>query len=121
MDAHVSASGVMAMAERDLCIAIGEDLARAYPGYVWMVGVQSGSIKIDLGGIEKPLGLANYGYRLNVSTVIGPGGQKAVMLAGGEMLERFGLRRTFAHPDTPDIARAHGLITDGARNKSRPS
>ena len=37
------------------------------------------------------------------------------------LYQRFGLRRTFAHPDTPDIARAHGLITDGARNKSRPS
>jgi hypothetical protein len=106
------------MADQDACIAIGEDLARAFPGYPWMVGVDHGSVCIDL-ALDKPLGMERYGYRLNLSTVFGPGGQKRVMQAGGELLERFGLRRTFAHDDTREIARENGLDIGGARNKSR--
>ena len=118
MDAMLTGSGPDMMADQDLCVAIGQDLTRSYPGYFWMVGVQAGSVQIDL-QIEKPIGLERYGYRLNVSTVLGAGGQKAVMRAGGELLERFGLRRGVAHEDTAEIAKEHGLIIDGHHNKSR--
>jgi hypothetical protein len=108
------------MADEDVCIAIGEDLAKHYPGYPWMVGVDhgAGSVCIDL-GVEKPIGMERYGYRLNLSTVMGPGGQKRVMQAGGELLERFGLRRGEAPDDAKELARANGLDVAGARNKSR--
>ncbi len=118
MDAILTGHGENRMADQDVCIAIGEDLARAYPLYPWMVGVEHGSVVIDL-QIEKPIGLERYGYRLNLSTVLGPGGQKHVMRAGGEMLERFGLRRGTAHEDTAEIAREHGLDTDNNKNKSK--
>lgn len=109
-----------AMADQDVCIAVGEDLTRAYPGYLWMVGVShiSGVLKIDL-QVPKPPHLRNYGYQLNITTVLGAGGQKRVREAGGELLERFGLRRGTAHEDTPLIAAEHGLITDGHKNKSK--
>ena len=118
MDAIITGSGDTRMADQDVCIAVGEDLSRAYPGYFWMVGVEHGSVQIDL-QIEKPIGLERYGYRLNLSTVLGPGGQKRVMRAGGELLERFGLRRGVAHEDTAEIAKEHGLIIDNNHNKSK--
>ena|ERR1700749_2250239 len=109
-----------AMADQDVCIAVGEDLTRMYPGYLWMVGCnhEAGVVMIDL-QVDKPPHLRNYAYQLNISTVLGPGGQKRVLQAGGELLERFGLRRTFAHEDTNEIAREHGLITDNNKNKSK--
>lgn len=108
-----------AMADQDVCVAVGEDLTRAYPGHYWMVGVshEAGSITIDL-QIDKPPHLRNYGYRLNISTVLGAGGQKAVMRAGGELLERFGLPRGAAHADANEAAKDHGLIIDDNKNKS---
>ena len=118
MDAILTGHGENRMADQDICIAVGEDLTRHYPGYFWMVGVQHGSVHIDL-QVEKPIGMECYGYRLNVSTVLGAGGQKAVMRAGGELLERFGLRRGSAHEDTNEIARANGLNTDNNKNKSK--
>jgi hypothetical protein len=108
------------MADQDVCIAVGEDLNQAYPGYFWMVGCDhfAGTIQIDL-QISKPIGLDKYGYLLHLSTVLGPGGQKAVRHAGGELLERFGLRRRSAHEDTYEIAREHGLDIGNAHNKSK--
>lgn len=109
-----------AMADEDVCIAVGEDLASAYPGYPWMVGTshKAGTVVIDL-GVDKPPHLRNYAYQLYISTVLGAGGQARVRHAGGELLERFGLRRGVAHEDTNEIAVEHGLITDGHKNKSK--
>lgn len=119
-DAILTGSGPTRMSDQDVCIAVGEDLTRAFPGYPWMVGAnhEAGTLQIDL-MIDKPIGLERYGFLLHISTVLGAGGQKAVMRAGGELLERFGLRRGVAHEDTSEIARAHGLNTDDNRNKSR--
>lgn len=120
MDALLTGSGPTRMADQDVCVAVGEDLSRMYPGYLWMVGCnhEAGTLHIDL-QCPKPIGLENYGYLLHISTVLSPGGQHRVMLAGGEMLERFGLRRGAAHEDTDEIAATHGLITDDNKNKSR--
>lgn len=110
------------MEDHDLCIAIGEDLTRVYPGYPWMVGVDhqktAGSVTIDL-DVPKPPHLRNYAYRLNITSVTGPGGQKRVREAGGELLERFGLRRGLAHEDTDEIAREHGLDIGNHHDKSK--
>jgi hypothetical protein len=120
IDAIITGQGETRMADQDVCIAVGEDLSKHYPNYLWMVGCnhEAGTLHIDL-QVPKPIGLQNYAYRLNISTVLGPGGQKAVMRAGGELLERFGLRRGMAVPETDAIAREHGLITDANKNKSK--
>lgn len=109
-----------AMEDQDVCVAVGEDLTRAYPGYLWMVGCNhaSGRVMIDL-QVPKPPHLRNYGYELNIATVLGAGGQKRVHEAGGELLERFGLRRGAAHADTNAIAAEHGLTTEANKNKSK--
>lgn len=120
MEAYLSGEGPTQMADQDLCIAVGEDLTRTYPGYAWMVGCnhESGTLHINV-DVPKPAGLEGYGYLLHISSVIGPGGQKRVHMAGGEMLERFRLRRGVAHADTDELALAHGLDLTGHKNKSR--
>lgn len=109
-----------AMADQDVCIAVGEDLMQTYPGYAWSVGCNhaAGTVIIDLPDL-KPAHLRNYAMMLYISTILGPDGQKKVRHAGGELLERLGLSRRGAVHDTPEIAAAHGLITDNNKNKSK--
>lgn len=118
MDALVSGG----MADQDVCIAVGEDLTQVYPGYMWKVGCNhdAGTVVIDV-GVPKPIGMENYGYMLHLSSVLGPGGQKRVRQAGGEMLERLGLRRGVAQADTHYRAVEHGLDLGGAVTKSKGS
>ncbi len=116
----IQSYGPDAMAEEDLCRAVGEDLAKHYPGYDWMVGVtmQAGTIAIDLMA-DKPPHLKNHGYLLHVATLMGPGGHHRVMQAGGEMLERFGLRRGAAPEAWRARAAQNGLDATGEIGKSR--
>ena len=103
------------MADQDVCIAVGEDLESCYPGYPWAVGCDhlAGRVVIDL-AVEKPPSFRNFAYALNLTTVFGPGGQKRVREAGGELLERFGLRRARAYEDTHLRARENGLDVSGS-------
>jgi hypothetical protein len=112
--------GENAMAEQDLCIAVGEDLTRSYPGYDWYVGVilEAGSIAIDL-LCGKPPQYRNHGYLLHIPSLLGPGGHERVMRAGGELLERFGLPRTSAPHDWRQRAVENGLDVTGEVKKSR--
>jgi len=111
-----------AMADEDVCRAVGQDLERHYPGHFWAVGCDhaAGTVAIDL-PYEKPPHLRNYGYLLHLSTLMGPGGQLAAMRAGGELLERFGLVRGPATPESAMLARENGLDADAAIGKSRGS
>lgn len=120
MDAFVEGAGPTRMADQDVCIAVGEDLEKHYPGLPWMVGCnhEAGTIAIDL-GVEKPIGMERYGMLLHLDTVLGSGGQKFVMRAGGELLERFGLRRDAVQKDVHERARENGLDATGAIGKSR--
>lgn len=110
MEIDVQSEGPTAMADEDACRAVGEDLQQAYPGYPWMVGCDhtAGRLVIDI-ALKKPFGLENYAYALHLATVFGPGGQARVRRAGGELLERFGLRRGHAAPDHRQEAASNGL------------
>lgn len=120
MEAYVEGSGATRMADQDVCIAVGEDLQKHYPDFPWMVGCnhEAGTIAIDL-GVEKPPGLERYGYLLHIDTVLGAGGQTAVMRAGGEILERFGLRRGAAADGFRERAAENGLDVGNAVGKSK--
>ena len=112
-----------AMSDQDVCIAVGEDLTSTFAGHPWSVGCchEAGTIVIRLGynpPTDKPR-LAEMGYLLHLSTVLGPGGQKRVRNAGAEMLERWGLPRQVAKIESRDRAAEHGLDTDDAVLKSR--
>lgn len=115
-----SSYGPLAMADEDVCRAVGEDLTHYYPGHLWCVGAnhEAGTLYIDL-PYQKPAHLRQYGYLMHISTVLGADGRKKVMRAGGELLERFGLPRSAATPDADAMARENGLLADGARDKSK--
>lgn len=108
--------GELAMSEEDLCIAVGEDLARHYPGHPWCVGCDllAGYIVIDL-GYTKPEAIRNMAYLLHPQTLMSPGAQHKVMQAGGELLERFGLPRGPAKSGSGERAFENGLIADDTR------
>lgn len=115
-DFHFEDVGTPNMADQDLCRAVLEDLARHYPGHPWMItaDIQQGSLVIDL-GYEKPLAFRNFAYMLHASTLMGPGGQAAVMRAAGELLERFGVARGPGASDTAKAAAENGLIANDTR------
>lgn len=124
IDALVTGYGETRMADEDICIAVGEDLTRMYPGYLWMVGADhdAGVVHIRLQlPLDTPANrvLGEYGYLLYISSVLGAGGQAKVRNAGGEMLERWGLPRSWAPHDVVEIAQAHGLDISGAVTKSK--
>ena len=123
MDTAFTSSGATAMADEDVCRAVGEDLQSKYPGYPWMVGCnhEAGTVVIDLPEPWKPIKYRNYGILLHLSTVLGPGGQKVVHHSGGELLERMNLPRDRAPLDAGLRARENGLDVGSAIIKSRGS
>jgi len=120
MFADVESSGPRAMADRDVCIAIGEDLTQTYPGYIWNVGCnhEAGAAQIML-VIPSVTGNQSMGFLIHLSTVMGPGGRQKVLAAGGEVLERWGLPRGRAPTDMVQRANEHGLDQGNMITKSR--
>lgn len=119
-DLSFSAEEVLDRVDQELCHQIGRDLTEKYPGHLWSVGCnhEAGTIAIGL-PYQRAIKYRNYAFMLHIADVIGPGGNKLVMRAGGEMLERFGLRRGAAQSDVSQRAKEHGLIVDNAIGKSR--
>jgi hypothetical protein len=111
----LSGEGPTQMADQDVCIAVGEDLSQVYPGYPWAVGAnhEAGTVVIDL-AVDKPAPFRQFAYMLHLSSIMGPGGQRKVREAGGELLERYGLRRGRAHEDARERAKDNGLDVSGS-------
>jgi hypothetical protein len=123
MDYATHSTGEHAMAEEDLCRAVGEDLQRAYANYPWMVGcnVAAGTVVINLPEPWKPLKYRNYGILLHMGSLMGPGGQKKVLYAGGELLERMGLPREAAPANAGQKAKENGMDVANAVGNSKGS
>lgn len=123
VDTAFTSSGPKAMADEDLCRAVGEDLQKMFPGYPWMVGAnhEAGTVVIDLPEPWKPLKYRNYGILLHIPSLMGPGGQAKVFRYAGELLERMGLPRDRAPMDAGLRARENGLDVGSAVIKSRGS
>jgi hypothetical protein len=107
-------------AEEGLCRLALMVLNRAYPGYDFIASCnfQAGVLNLDV-ICEKPIGLQGYGYLLHLPNVMNPDGERRIVNAGGEMLERFGLRRDRADAEWRMHARENGLDVGGAVLKSR--
>lgn len=116
-ESFVASEGDHAMADIDVCCAVSEDLNRHYPGHAWVIGCDhnAGTVAIDI-AMHKPPALKLFGYLLHLSTIMGAGGQAAVMRAGGELLERYGLQRRGARVDDRARAIEHGLDVDGSKD-----
>lgn len=95
-------------------------LHTTYPGYDWLatVNFEAGVMNLDL-ICEKPIGLQGHGYLLHLKSVMNPDGERKILNAGGEMLERFGLRRDRADAEWRMQARENGLDMGNVIKKSR--
>ena len=106
------------LADMQFATAILDKLTKAYPGYIWEVGLD----EEDSGGVltivnktinEVILGQPNFGYVLKLSTVYADEQLKCVVRAGGEIIERAYL---------PRGKYKSGVITkiDGVNSKKHP-
>ena len=119
-EAIVTGEGATQAADEALCIVVGRDLMDAFPGYAWDVGCnhEAGVLSIRL-SVSVVGGMAQPGFLMHISNVVGPGGQKKVRNAAGEVLERWKLRRGAAKADWMEEALSNGLDTGNAVLKSR--
>ena len=77
-----------AMAELSAAKGIAEELERRYPGWAWMVEVDVEQGILKVWSLRIP---GRWGFLLHLSKLDPEG--KAVMRAGGELLERYNMRR----------------------------
>lgn len=130
MSGHIlTATGPDAIRDADLCCRIGAQLTEMYPGHIWRVGAdhRAGTIVVDL-PYQKVVWdartrqwklLRNHAFLLHIRDVLAQGGEARVMRAGGEMLERFGLKRAGRDEDARDKAWENGFTIDNSVTKSR--
>lgn len=118
MTIHLSGYGETAMADTAMCRAVGEELMQLYPQHRWAVQADTfaGVVNVRLlysGGSK----MGQFGYMLHMATLMSGENtaRKAIMRAGGELLERYGLARSRGTEESAMRAREHGLIADGAR------
>jgi hypothetical protein len=100
-------------APRDLetAAAMHGVLQQHYPGHTWATSADhaTGMANVRLLYLDT-LGVnARYGFQLHIAQLKSDPTMRAVIRAGGELLERFRLRRGPANDDTPLLAREHGL------------
>lgn len=88
------ASGKPTAAEYGLLNRTIATLLRHYPGYIWDVHITGGVMQI----LNKSLS-GRWGVILKLNTVQDDPNLKAVMTAGGEILERYNLERRKMNPD----------------------
>lgn len=99
---NIEGYGPTDVADIALCKFCYELLEQHYPGHRWFIGADSsaGIVTIDL-PYEKPIGLANYGWLLHISSIKQHDeAKRKVLHAGGELLERFNLPRTHSADDS---------------------
>lgn len=72
--------------EMATCAQVGELLHTAYPGHIWRVEVRQGLVTV-----HNLMLSGRWGFVLKVTSLDSNG--KAVIMAGGELLERYNLSR----------------------------
>lgn len=75
--------------KQELCGAFGAALHMIYPGYLWQVGMNQDMVHILCATLS-----TTHGITMHLSDIDVDG--KALMRAGGEILERFNCNRRFA-------------------------
>lgn len=105
--------GLARHAPRDLEVAaaIHAKLNEHYPGHQWATSADhaTGMASVRLLYLDT-LGInGKYGFQLHLKQLASDPGMKAVVRAGGELLERYRLRRGAANDETKLLANEHGL------------
>lgn len=105
-------SGVTA-ADRVLLVAMHAKLQEHYPGHNWHVFVdhKQGVAGVRLQYLDKLGRYGRYGFNIKIARINSDPDLRCVVRAGGEWLERFGLRRDAYRVDIETKLRAveHGL------------
>ena len=99
-----------------LCRKIWQVLDKHYQGHPWMVGAdhRAGTVTIQLAYNDKvDWRFSRMGWILHINKLETPEELKKVMRAGGDMLERFNLKRDAATENSRQYAKSNGLIKDG--------
>lgn len=90
----------------DLARRGAEALMRHYPQYLWATHCDNRTGMYDI----KCLSLSgNWGYRLKIADVQHESSMRCVIMAGGEILERYRMRRGVA--DEADVAEARQIFS----------
>lgn len=118
MESHVQIDGhtVHDLADIELCQDVGAILEQHYPGHFWMVGCnhEAGTLHIELGYTEKTVKRFPYGYLLHIHNLQNHDTRKKkVVFAGGELLERYGLKRGRANRHAFADVKAKGIDKAG--------
>lgn len=109
------------LAEMDLGKKIMDRLIDLYPGHNWFVDVnrQAGVATVQLmyKNAQQEVKLWKWGYLLHIKNILDfEKLQEKVMLAGGEMLERYKLARGAATAESEILASLHGLDVSNSVN-----
>ena len=120
-DAIITSEGSNALHDEDICRLVADWLEKYYPRHVWAVGAnhEAGTVVIDL-PYDRPVHLRQFAFMLHIPMILSMYGERQVMRAGGELLERFGLPRARRMEDAYERAAEHGLIDDHAIDKKNP-
>lgn len=100
-----------------VCHQVNEILQKHYPNHLWAVGCnhEAGTVHVELPYQTRIQTRFPFGFLLHVSSMKNADEmEKKVMLAGGELLERYKLKRGAATSQTRLLAKENGLNTDGA-------
>ena len=98
-------------ADEELCRKVSEILNRHYPDHLWMVGADhhAGLIYVEL-PYDTLIHVYNLGFKLHINKLGNAKSmQKKVMKAGGELLERYKLKRGRASENVLGLAKENGL------------
>jgi hypothetical protein len=81
--------------KQDWAMQIGDFLNTIYPGHLWAVAIEGGVAKVQDLTCSKTMG-----FQIKLSDIDTPDSfRKQLMLAGGEILERFNQPRGWLKPD----------------------
>ena len=96
-------------------------LPKHYPDHPWLIGCEhfSGMIHCRLQYGTQEVSNNGHGFMLKLSTILGHDGEKRIMLAGGECLERYNLFRGAATEESEIRAMQNGLNLDNIVGKSK--
>lgn len=104
-------SGDTAIQDELACNQAMRVLQQHYPNHPWLVGCDhfAGMVHCRLLYSGQKITNNGYGFMLKLSTIFGPDGDKRIVQAGGECLERFDLARNGATPESALRAYENGL------------
>lgn len=118
---HATSDGDTAPRDLIACEKAMRVLQQHYPDHPWLIGADQFAGMIHCRLLYNGQGVSNngYGFMLRLSTIESADGERRLMQAGGECLERFNLAREHATAESALRAAEHGLDLTNIVTKSK--